>query len=81
MAAVRPRRRVGTILRLVGTGWHHTQVFHFYISFCNGPGRSKREKEEETTRTVVVRRRHQSDSDDGTDHAVNQYSIYKSDIS
>ena len=69
------------------TGWHHTQVgtilrfFIFTFPSCNGPGRSKREKEEETTRTVVVRRRHQSDSDDGTDHAVNQYSIYKSDIS
>ena len=77
------------------TGWHHTQVgwhrlaqvgtilrfFIFTFPSCNGPGRSKREKEEETTRTVVVRRRHQSDSDDGTDHAVNQYSIYKSAIS
>ena len=72
-AAVKPRRRVGTVVRYSLT---LTQYVWGSVTKCSltsnllprkwqGYRRSKREKEEETTRTVVVRGRHQSDSDEG----------------
>ena len=62
-AAVKPRRRVGTVVRYSTTFNLLEAVFG--CSLTRIVNRSKREKEEETTRTVVVRRRYQSDSDEG----------------
>ena len=62
-AAVKSRRRVGTVVRYSPTFSLLEAIFR--CSLTRTVDRSKREKEEETTRTVVVRRRHQSDSDEG----------------
>ena len=62
-AAVKPRRRVGTVVRYSTTFDLLEAVFG--CALTRTVNRGKREKVEETTRTVVVRRRYQSDSDEG----------------